>query len=148
MSGVDFERVYTVHDFWDGERRGFADFEGRPHAYRAVCRYSRGVPEDDHFDLSPIDPTLLPLVLEEWEIWLRWQAAFQAGQAAEDTHPALPEDRARYEAVHPVVRRCLAVLAGRAIRVRGTFRPAGDGDGTEVQWERIAQPTRARRDRP
>ena len=141
---TEFERVYTVHDYWDGARRGFAEFEGRPHAYRAVRFYNRGTPEDDHFDLSPIDPSLLPLVLEEWDIWLRWQAAFRAGNATEETHPALPEDRRHYEGIHPTVQRCLAVLARRAIRVRATFSE----DGTRVHWERIAQPKRARRERP
>lgn len=146
VTSPKFERVYTVHDFYDGARRGFADFDGRPHAYRAVLRYNKGVPEDDYYDLSPIDPSSLPLVLEEWDIWRRWEAAFKAGKATVDSHPALPEDRARYEAVHPLVRRCLAVLARRAIRVRGTFRRMADAQGVGVNWERIAQPRRARRE--
>ncbi len=85
---------------------------------------------------GPIDPAVLPMILEGRKIWLRWHASFEAGEATEDTHPALAEDRARYEEIAPVVRRSLPVPRRRAIRVRGTFRRAPEGEGIEVLWER------------
>jgi hypothetical protein len=59
-------------DYYDGPRSGFADFEGRPHAYRALW----DVAEDDfdaegRFALMPITPQLLAIALEDWAIWRR-----------------------------------------------------------------------------
>jgi len=31
----EYERVYTMTDYYDGPRKGIADFEGRPHLYEA-----------------------------------------------------------------------------------------------------------------
>lgn len=52
-----FERVYTVHDYWDGPRSGFADFGGVPHAYRSLWLDDLDEWDPDRFELSPIAPT-------------------------------------------------------------------------------------------
>jgi hypothetical protein len=38
--------------------------------------------------VQPIDPELLALVLEDWDIWNRWSDAFDRGEASQETHPA------------------------------------------------------------
>jgi hypothetical protein len=66
-----FERVYTMTDYYDGPRRGIADFDGRPHTYDAVFDYA----QDDYaepYDLRPVDAETLQLALEAWQIWQRW----------------------------------------------------------------------------
>jgi len=90
------ESVITVTDFYDGPRGGIASFGGKPHIYQS--RFNDMDDEyDDVFDLWELDDATFMLALEDWEIWLRWEEAFHAGQTAQDTHPALPQDRARHE---------------------------------------------------
>jgi hypothetical protein len=77
-------------------------------------------------------------MLEHWDIWLRWESAFHEGRTTLETHPALPEDRARHEELQ-------ALLAAQAepvksVRARALFRPVGiEGAGRirslEVRWE-------------
>ncbi len=87
-----FEHVYTMTDWYDGPRGVVADFDGRPHAYFAE-------PLEEVFELRPVDDAYLVLAVEDWAIWLRWQAANRAGLTPIETHPALPADRARHDEI-------------------------------------------------
>lgn len=133
-----YERVYTMTDYYDGPRRGIADFDGRPHLYEA--RFEDAVGYTDTFELREIDAETLALALEDWAIWLRWDEAFHAGRTTVDTHPALPGDRVRYVEVAPMLDARLALLGGPIVVAFGTFRTrAGHADGgrgrfLEVQW--------------
>src|SRR5688572_206277 len=81
-----FERVYTVMDFYDGPRSGFADFGGAPHAYRSIWREDLDDWDpDDRFELSPVAGETLALALEDWAIWRRWEEAFYAGETVDTT---------------------------------------------------------------
>lgn len=123
-----FERVYTVHDYYDGLRGGFADFDGAPHAYRSIWREDLGGWDpENRYELSPISAEMLALVLEDWEIWKRWEEAFFAGQAAQDTHPALPADAARHTELEPVVERALEIDPARRRIAIAEFRARGGG---------------------
>jgi hypothetical protein len=80
--------------------------------------------------LSEIQPDLFALILEAWEIWLRWQAAYRQGEVTIKSHPALPEERARHDELVQVIgdRR-------RPDRERGIIKWARFRAGhTEVQW--------------
>lgn len=61
------------------------------------CGLTWAIQTLDIFELFPISKETLALALEDWEIWLRWHAAFHSGETNQATHPALPEDRARAE---------------------------------------------------
>ncbi len=130
-----FERVLTMTDYYDGPRRGIANFNGAPHFYE-----SQFLDQDDEFDdvfeLRPIDGETLSLALEDWSIWLRWEVAFYAKATSIDTHPALPADRARHEEIIRVLAPRIASLPGPRVRARGVFRPAdaAEAPGLEVQW--------------
>ena len=81
-----WDRVYTVNEYYDGPRLGIADVDGVPHIYQAEFDHS----SDDYGDtffVSPVDESLLVLVLEDWEIWLRWHSAFKRGEASVESHP-------------------------------------------------------------
>ena len=95
---MGWERVHTVHDYYDGPVFGVADYDGKPHVYDREWDASA----DDfgpRYRLAEIEPELLVPVLEDWELWLRWLAAFEAGLTTLETHPRLPADRERHEAL-------------------------------------------------
>jgi hypothetical protein len=125
------EIVYTVDDYWDGPREGFAQFAGRLHHYRYVF--------DDKSDdwtrtyrLTPLQESLLPAVLESWEIWRRWEAAFHRAETTRETHPALPVDRQRYEELKDLIQGALAAASGRSFTAEGQFDPPADRRGERV----------------
>jgi hypothetical protein len=70
--------VYTVNDYYDGPRLGIADVDGVPHIYEAEFDHSSDEYGDTYF-VSPVDESLLALVLEDWEIWLRVGVGLQTG---------------------------------------------------------------------
>jgi hypothetical protein len=117
-----YERVHTVTDYYDGPRKGIADLDGRPHLYESEW--------DDFADnyastfrLSPVGEELFALAMESWRIWLRWETAFHRGQTAQDTHPALPEDRPRFLELEPLLEAELKINNANCVRARGEFRP-------------------------
>ena len=135
-----FERVYTIHDYYDGPRSGVADFEGRPHHYRSEW----DEPADeyaDSFALISIDQETLDLALAQWKIWKEWEVAFHNGQRHRDSHPALPGQNALYADLAEKVKAKIAALP-IAQRARATFRvcpgqeslPQGVIRELEVQW--------------
>jgi hypothetical protein len=128
-------------DYYDGPRRGVADFEGHPHFYDS--EWDDDTDEfADTFKLTPVTPESMTLALEDWAIWLRWETAFHAGRADLTTHPALPGDRERHEELKPMLARLLVTNPESHVRARGEFRPANPaatGRGwrpLEVSWQR------------
>ena len=130
-----WELVYTVNEFWDRPRRGFANYGGRPHAYS--CEWDEQA--DDWsavYLLAPISDEQFDLAREDWDIWLRWASADEAQcLTPEDKHPALAVDWPRHEELQPLVNKALTVDKSRAVRVipvfRGTLEPGHD---FEVRW--------------
>lgn len=108
-------------DYYDGPRRGVAEFEGSPHFYDSEWT-TDPYGSDDAFLLTPIDDQLLQLALENWAIWRRWETAFHEGRADNAGHPALPEERARQMELDAVLATTLVTDLKRAVRVRGLFR--------------------------
>jgi hypothetical protein len=129
-----FERVFTMTDYYDGPRRGIASFDGRPHAYHSPFNHWEEQYED-LYELRAVDDKTLRIALEDWAIWLRWEAAFYAGTASVESHPALPPDRARHEELSRSLEARLAALPGPVFRARAVFRPTGDPqEGAPRQW--------------
>ncbi len=136
-----FEKVYTMTDWYDGPRSGVADFDGKPHLYMSEWD-DRADDYASTFVLSPISPEVFQLALEDWATWRRWETAFHEGRATLDTHPALPEDRARHEQLKPILEERLVIDPARQLRARGEFRAAADPNWSgmgfrpiEVRWE-------------
>lgn len=137
-----YERVHTVTDYYDGPRKGIADFEGRPHLYESEWD-DTGDEWDPLFKLSPVDPRLLALALESWAIWRRWETAFHEGRTTRDTHPALPEERSRSDELDEILDRELKTVAHGVVLARADFKslddPSWSGFGwrpLQVRWER------------
>ena len=133
---MSWERVVTIHDFYDGPRRGFAFLDGKLHAYRSI--FDEGRDEySEEFDLTPVDESFLPLIEEDWAIWIRWATAFHAGKAPLDTHPALLADRSRRDELKAVLDPLLASHSDKSVRRLAEFRCIdiiGWKQDPEVRW--------------
>jgi len=143
-----FEQVYTVNDFWDMPRAGVADLDGAPHVYRSIWRDDiDDWDPDNRFELSPLPPEILALVLEDWAIWRRWEDAYYAHQTTDTTHPALPGDRDRHNKLAPIVEKALEIDPSARRVAIGTFRARGGGSihssipgprpPLEVRWDLV-----------
>ncbi len=131
----EWEPVFTVNEFFDGPRQGFANYHGRPHAY--LCEWDERA--DDWrtiYLVSPVSEEQLRLAIEDWDIWRRWASAHHAESLTpEDECPALAGDWSRHKQLEPVVRAALAVDKRQVVRVipefRGKLEPIHD---FEVRW--------------
>jgi hypothetical protein len=97
-----YEEVFTVTDYYDGPRQGVANFKGVPHFYDCIFDEMRSN-YSSLYRLTPISPHIFDLAREDWAIWERWESAFHAGNTTHETHPALPQDRARHEEIRAVL---------------------------------------------
>ena len=132
------EPVYTITDWYDGPRRGVANFEGYPHYYE--CQWYAGI--DAGFDALPGDYLLTPLeaetyqlAVEDWAIWERWEAAFTAGRTTQATHPTLPEDQARHNEIEQVLLAKLVTNPHCCRRATGEFYYIGGK--SFVEWTTV-----------
>jgi len=135
---VVWERVYTINEWWDGPRLGVADISGQPHIYASPFNTLKGDFED-YFLVSPIDEELLRLVLEDWEIWIRWSDAFYRKEISNtETHPALPEDQERHRELLRLIGTRLQVDPEGSRKLYAEFRSFRRGwNGLEVQWREV-----------
>jgi hypothetical protein len=125
------EPIYAIDLFYDRPIEGIASFEGNPHHFR--CEFDGDADEyGDVYCLTPVSAPTLTLVIEKQQIWLRWKSAFRAGRVSLDTHPALPEDRLRYNELHSAIDRAIKDVQIPGLRARAKFLP----DGT-VEWTKI-----------
>lgn len=142
MNVMSYEKVYTVTDYYDGERAGIADFNGQPHYYE--CLFDDSIGYLSTFLLHPIDSETFRLALEDWDIWERWNAAREEGRVSLDTHPALPEDRERHNEISEVLKSRLIVDPEKDIKAEAKFRVVGPGGkgrsiaSLEVEWRVIS----------
>lgn len=134
-----WETVYTVHDYFDGPRKGVASYRGLPHAYK--CEWNDEADEwGREFLLSPIAPEQLSATLELRSIWQQYLATSRQGALEPgDQHPALAGDRARYEQLHAVIEQALLVDEAMALRAVPEFRRVKESsDAFEVRWTPIS----------
>jgi hypothetical protein len=88
---------------------------------------------------------VLALALEDWAIWLRWEQAFYSGRTTLDTHPALPEERARSVELAQLLKPLLVIDEAAVFRARGEFEsiepPSAGHRGwvpLQVRWQRLS----------
>jgi len=133
-----FEPVYTVWDYYDGPRSGIAAFRGQPNHYD--CEWSESKQDyADTFVLTAIDQGTLALAMEQWSIWLEWEAAFHRGEVPQSSHPGLPGSSGRYAELEAIVRDRIRAKSATQCRARPVFRfvqakensPPGE---FEVEW--------------
>lgn len=146
-----WEVVAHIWSFYDVAQEGLAHFEGKPHVFFGVEENYRPDPEDpDEFiretvyALHPASEALVASLREKNDIFERWHRAWSASQGQRADHPALPEDRERYEALKADIDPQLEALRKtKATRYQvgnfaGNRRPVAPGGSRwtsfEVQW--------------
>jgi len=131
------DRVLTINNYYDGPRLGVAEVNGVPHVYEAEFDHSSDEYGDTYF-VSSVEPSLLALILEDWEIWLRWQAAYRKGDVTLESHPALPVDRQRHEELKSAVEGRLKTDPVNRSYFKAKFsasEPGAAWQGTYVEWQ-------------
>ena len=126
-SDSDYEPVFTVTDYYDGPRRGIANYLGNPHFYE--CEFDHDQDEyTDRYLLTPVSNETLQLAMEAWEIWKRWESAFHTGWTDISSHPAMPEDRPRHEALKRILDERLVTDKSNAMLCTAEFQVYGSQD--------------------
>jgi hypothetical protein len=131
-----YERVHTMTDYYDGPRKGIADFEGRPHFYESEWD-DRTAEYAITFRLTLVDPHLFELALESWSIWRRWETAFHQGRATQSTHPALPDEKTRSDELHRILNSELKINEGNCVRAQGEFKPLDHQEWNGLGWRSL-----------
>jgi hypothetical protein len=134
MSESDYDTVHTITDWYDGPRGGVADLNGEPHYYESRWDEARDDWSEEYL-LNRIDNETLRLALEDWQIWLRWEAAFHEGRTPRETHPALPEDRARHNELEKVLAERLVINPDACVKAKAEFK---FGKPTLVRWSVVS----------
>ncbi|HLW53017.1 MAG TPA: hypothetical protein VKW06_09240 [Candidatus Angelobacter sp.] len=120
-----YEEVFTVTDYWDGPRKGVANFKGLPHFYDSIFDGAKDE-YSDLYQLTPISQDVFELVKEDWAIWKRWKSAFDSGMTNLETHPALPQDRPRRHEIRAILDSALQTRTGASTIQRGLFERIGN----------------------
>jgi hypothetical protein len=130
----DYEAVHTITDWYDGARRGIADFNGKPHYYEN--RWPEGADDwSEIYFLQPIDDATFALAMEDWGIWLRWDQARKSGEATLATHPALPRERQRHDEIEKILAERLVISPETCLKATAEFLY---GQPTKVKWHVLA----------
>jgi len=115
-----YERVFTVTDYYDGPRKGIANYHGLPHLDECIFDEAK----DDYselFRLTPLDTEIVRLAMEDWNIWRRWEMAFHSGKADISSHPALPNETKRHTELKTILDRGLVTDTTKALERLGQF---------------------------
>ncbi|QPI50710.1 hypothetical protein IV454_03765 [Massilia antarctica] len=141
---MKFDRVLTVHVFYDGNLLGIAELDGVAHIYANGYMYGLEERDEEVYYLSPIAPELLALVMEDWAIWVRYLAASGTPEAADARHPALARDRERHDALELAIGDRVAIDPDNHKRFKAVFwastsppDPQALWDGQRVQWRPV-----------
>jgi len=107
--------------------------DGIPHIYEAESDHSSDEYGDTYF-VSPIDERLFPLILEALGHLVALGCSVEAGEVSIDTHPALPEDRERHEALKIAIGNRLRADRSRAKYKRARFGASPQTREIIVEW--------------
>jgi hypothetical protein len=119
-----YEEVFTVTYYYDGPRKGIANFKGLPHFYECIFDEA----DDDYSDLyrlTPISQSIFELAKEDWAIFKRWEAAFHSGKTTVESCPALRQDSPRHEQIRAILDSALKIDAAVCVTRRGSFERLG-----------------------
>jgi hypothetical protein len=76
---MQFEKVHTIRDIYDGIRSGTADLSGAPHYFASLF--------DDKMDDYAVSAQFMERELRHWAVYRTWEAKFHRGLEPLKTHP-------------------------------------------------------------
>lgn len=82
---LEMEKVYVENGWYDGPRKGIANYNGMPHRFVANFDDLKGY--NDTFKLFPVTKDELAMEIEQWEIFVEWNKKYELGQVDASTHP-------------------------------------------------------------
>jgi hypothetical protein len=127
--------LYCVRQGGTFPLTGTADCGGKPHLYSRV--FSEVDQEySDEYRVMEIDPDLLALLVEDFQIFLRWRAAFDHRTAPLNTHPALPEDKARHDVLKAAIGDRNRIILEKSKLMNPRFKRFAEFE-FEVMWEPV-----------
>ena len=116
-------RVLTCLNYWDRPRQGIAIFNGIPHIYH--CPLDENGDYSAYYYLIPVSKETLDLMLESWDIWIRWRTAFDEEKLGpDDEHPCLAVDKVRKEELDRLIPK-LEFDPEKAVKTTAIFTPRG-----------------------
>jgi len=131
---MNWNRVETVEDYWDGPRQGYAFLDGGLVFYNCIWSEADDA-YSDQFIVKPIPSYYLSAVREHWSIWRRWESAFAAGKTTKETHPALPADKERNQELQAMLSLVEESTPDGTQKVTGVFRRLSDeAKSWQVRW--------------
>ncbi len=120
-----YERVFTIMEYYDGPRRGIANYLGEPHLYECIFAETKDS-YSDLFQLTHLDGETFQLAMEDWGIWQRFEIAFHTGKTDIRTHPALPHEVSRHAELERILDRTLVTDPQKAVTKLGRFEVLGE----------------------
>jgi hypothetical protein len=72
---MQFEKVHTIRDIYDGIRSGTADLSGAPH-YFASLFDDKMDDYTQHFRLYAVSAQFMERELRHWAVYRTWEASF------------------------------------------------------------------------
>lgn len=97
------ERVYVENEWYDGPRAGVADINGVPHRFKSLFDEE----EDEYlgtFLVWPVEMEIIDLEIEQWCIFVEWNALYEAGKATIDSHPGHGDLNARWDELETLLK--------------------------------------------
>ena len=136
------ENVYVENDLYDGPRSGIADFNGSPHRFIANFEDLKGY--SDTFSLFPIPDDELQLEIEQWNIFVQWNKAYEAGNADTNSHPGHGGLNKRWDELESMLSLKRTTIPKTAMKVTANFefndqnsRYEKSGPDYGVIWELV-----------
>jgi hypothetical protein len=129
---MKYEKGFSINSWYDGPRLGVANFSGKPHIYKSVWNVNKEEWESFYY-LKAIDHKQFKLVLEDLEIWKKFEANFMKSEV-NFYHPAL--SKARYHNdLQNLLNEIFEIDYSSAIKAKAEFKYKNKN--YVVHWEKI-----------
>ena len=140
------EIVHVELEWYDGPRRGVANFNGAPHRFISQYREYKGDfdvdQERDVFDVFPISRSDLKLEQEQWKIFVDWNSKFEAGELPAASHPGKGGINSRWDEIETLLVSSRDVIPKNTLEAYAVFtyienrlRYSVTGPSYRVNWE-------------
>lgn len=135
------ENVYVENAWYDGPRAGVADLNGSPH--RFISQFDENGGEDlGTFLVWPINEHEFALEQEQWQIFVDWNADYEAGRVTIESHPGHPGMNKRWGELNALLQIGRETVPTEAMRAKAELiyekesrRYKSTGPSYKVSWK-------------